>query len=137
MGLPTALSPWGRGTGTGVDREGAPENRLDALWLSGTTDWGRVFLGLRGSVGWDLGLYAAGALTPGAFSDEAAFVSPYLALARDGGAAGLEWALGRGALRAAIFHGGAHWDKERLWTQGPGPGLAPSLKAGTKLRRLA
>ena len=82
-----------------------------------------MFLGLRGSVGWDLGLYAAGALTPGAFSDGAAFVSPYLALARDGGAAGLEWTLGRGALRAAAFHGGADWDKERLWTQGPGPGL--------------
>lgn len=111
------------GTGTGFDWQGAPENRLDALWLSGNTDWGRVFLGLRGSVGWDLGLYAAGALTPGAFSDGAAFVSPYLALARDGGAAGLEWTLGRGALRAAAFHGGADWDKERLWTQGPGPGL--------------
>lgn len=123
FGLAHRLVALGPGTGTGGDREGAPENRLDALWLSGTTDWGRVFLGLRGSVGWDLGLYAAGALTPGAFSDEAAFVSPYLALARDGGAAGLEWALGRGALRAAAFHGGADWDKERLWTQGPGPGL--------------
>ena len=119
-----ALGPeMGPGMETGFDWQGAPKNRLDALWLSGDTDWGRVFLGLRGSVGWDLGLYAAGALTPGAFSDEAAFVSPYLALARDGGAAGLEWTLGQGALRAAAFHGGADWNKERLWTQGPGPGL--------------
>ena len=119
-----ALGPeTGPGTETGFDWQGAPENRLDALWLSGDTDWGRVFLGLRGSVGWDLGLYAAGALTPGAFSDGAAFVSPYLALARDGGAAGLEWTLGQGALRAAAFHGGADWDKGRLWTQGPRPGL--------------
>lgn len=119
-----ALGPeMGPGMETGFDWQGAPENRLDALWLSGNTDWGRVFLGLRGSVGWDLGLYAAGTLTPGAFSDEAAFVSPYLALARDGSAAGLEWTLGQGALRAAAFHGGADWDKERLWTRGPGPGL--------------
>lgn len=119
-----ALGPeMGPGMEKGFDWQGAPENRLDALWLSGNTDWGRVFLGLRGSVGWDLGLYAAGTLTPGAFSDEAAFVSPYLALARDGGAAGLEWTLGQGALRAAAFHGGADWDKERLWTRGPGPGL--------------
>ena len=123
LGLAHRLVDLGPGTGTGFDRAHAPENRLDALWLSGNTDWGRVFLGVRGSVGWDLGLYAAGALTPGAFSDEAAFVSPYLALARDGGAAGLEWTLGRGALRAAAFHGGVDWDQERLWTQGPGPGL--------------
>ena len=129
FGLARRLAALGPETGTGFDRQGAPENRLDALWLSGDTDWGRVFLGLRGSVGWDLGLYAAGALTPGAFSDEAAFVSPYLALAREGGAAGLEWTLGRGALRAAAFHGGADWDKERLWTQGrPGPGLPQASK---------
>ena len=124
FGLAHRLAALEPGTGTGVDdRQDAPENRLDALWLSGNTDWGRVFLGVRGSVGWDLGLYAAGALTPGAFSDEAAFVSPYLALARDGGAAGLEWTLGQGALRAAAFHGGADWDQKRLWTQGSGPGL--------------
>ena len=123
FGLARRLAALGPETGTGFDRQSAPENRLDALWLSGDTDWGRVFLGLRGSVGWDLGLYAAGALTPGAFSDEAAFVSPYLALARNGGAAGLEWTLGRGALRVAAFHGGADWDKQRLWMQGPGPGL--------------
>ena len=124
FGLARRLAALGpeTGPGPGFDRQGAPENRLDALWLSGDTDWGRVFLGLRGSVGWDLGLYAAGALPPGAFSDEAAFVSPYLALAREGGAAGLEWTLGRGALRAAAFHGGADWDKERLWTRGPDPG---------------
>ena len=129
FGLAHRLVALGPGTG-GVDRVGAPEHRLDALWLSGATDWGRVFLGLRGSVGWDLGLYAAGALRPGAFSDEAAFVSPYLALARDGGAAGLEWTLGRGALRAAVFHGGVDWDKERLWMQRPGPGLPQTSGPG-------
>ena len=123
FGLAHRLVDLGPGTGVVTGKGASEENRLDALWLSGNTDWGRVFLGLRGSVGWDLGLYAAGALTPGAFSDEAAFVSPYLALARDGGAAGLEWTLGRGALRAAAFHGGADWHKERLWMQGPGPGL--------------
>lgn len=85
--------------------------QLDSLWLSqplGARGAG-VFLGLRGHPGWDFGLHAAGAISPGQFSDSGAFANPYLAFARAGGVAGVAAPAAGGVLRAAAFRGGAQW----------------------------
>ncbi len=91
----------------------ATEDRLGALSYSRQVGVGRAFLGLRSHPGWSFGLYAAGVVEPGTFSDDGVFASPFLALARDGGVAGLELPLIAGAIRVAAFRGAAQWGERR------------------------
>ncbi len=73
---------------------------------------GQMFLSLHHHPAWRLGLHADGVVEPGMFSDDA-FASPYLAFARNGGSAGLEWPLAAGSVRAVAFRGGAQWGERR------------------------
>ncbi len=86
---------------------------LGALSFTGQVGGKPVFFGFRQHPGWRLGLRGAGIVTPGTFSDDSAFASPYLALARNGGSAGLTWPLATGSLRAVAFRGGAQWGERR------------------------
>ena len=86
---------------------------LGALSFTGQVGGKPVFFGFRQHPGWRLGLRGAGIVRPGTFSDDSAFASPYLALARNGGSAGLTWPLATGSLRAVAFRGGAQWGERR------------------------
>ncbi len=86
---------------------------LGALSFAGQVGGKPVFFGFRQHPGWRLGLRGAGIVTPGTFSDDSAFASPYLAFARNGGSAGLTWPLATGSLRAVAFRGGAQWGERR------------------------
>ncbi len=93
---------------------GAPFGQtLGALSFAGQVGGKPVFFGFRQHPGWRLGLRGAGIVRPGTFSDDSAFASPYLAFARNGGSAGLEWPLPTGSLRAVAFRGGAQWGERR------------------------
>ena len=95
--------------------------RLGSLSLTLQAGSNEIFFGLRGHPGWRFGLHAVpaatisatGLITPGTFSDDAAFANPYLAFARNGAVAGLSTAVGSGALSVAAFHGGAQYGQRR------------------------
>ena len=80
-----------------------------------------IFFGLRSHPGWRFGLHAApaatnpnaGLITPGTFTDDAAFTNSFLAFARNGATAGITMPAGRGALSVAAFHGAAQYGQRR------------------------
>lgn len=113
--------------------------QLDSLWLSqplGANGAG-VFLGLRGHPGWDFGLHAAGAISPGQFSDSGAFANPYLSFARAGGVAGVAAPAAGGVLRAAAFRGGAQWGALRDADTAQAFGGVLEFQAGGRTRGAA
>ena len=95
--------------------------RLGSLSLTRRFAGNEIFFGLRSHPGWHFGLHAAGAgtgsraglLSPGTFTDDAAFANPYLSFARDGAVAGLSMPVGKGALSMATFHGAAQYGERR------------------------
>ena len=113
--------------------------QLDSLWFSqslGASGAG-VFLGLRGHPGWDFGLHAAGAVSPGQFSDSGAFANPYLSFARAGGVAGVAAPAAGGVLRAAAFRGGAQWGALRDPDAAQAFGGVLEFQAGSRARGAA
>ncbi|MCY4281945.1 MAG: S8 family serine peptidase [Gammaproteobacteria bacterium] len=98
---------------------GGPQ--LGSLSLTRRVAAGEFYFGVRNHPGWQFGLYglarAAGperaALTPGTFSDDAAFANPYLNFVRDGASAGLSIAGGNGAFSLAGFHGATQYGERR------------------------
>lgn len=113
--------------------------QLDSLWLSqplGSRGAG-IFAGLRGHPGWDFGLHAAGAISPGQFSDSGAFANPYLAFARAGGVAGVAAPAAGGVLRAAAFRGGAQWGALRDADTAQAFGGVLEFQAGGSVRGAA
>lgn len=95
--------------------------QLGSLSLARSLAAGELFFGVRNHPGWRFGLYgleradgqARGVLTPGTFTDDAAFANPYLSFARDGAVAGLSVSVGKGALSMATFHGAAQYGERR------------------------
>ena len=95
--------------------------QLGSLSLTHRFDSGEFFFGMRNHLGWQFGQYALarsvgqgrGALTPGTFSDDAAFANPYLSLARDGAGAGVSMALSGGDFSIAAFGGNAQYGERR------------------------
>ncbi len=103
--------------------------QLGSLSLTRRFEAGEFFFGVRSHPGWHFGQYALaraagqerghergqqrGALTPGTFSDDAAFANPYLSLVRDGASAGLAMTGERGAFSIAAFHGAAQYGARR------------------------
>lgn len=113
--------------------------QLVSLWLSqplGATG-ADVFAGLRGHPGWDFGLHAAGAISPGQFSDSGAFANPYLSFARAGGVAGVAAPAAGGVLRAAAFRGGAQWGALRDADTAQAFGGVLEFQAGGRTRGAA
>ena len=102
-------TPWAR-------REMGAARRSRVASFSLATNFGasetRGFFGLRENIGWNFGLHAAGALKAGQLTAPAAFTAPWLALAQDGVALGVETPIAGGALRLAAFHGNAQWNNE-------------------------
>ncbi len=98
---------------------GGPQ--LESLSLTRRVAAGEFYFGVRSHPGWQFGLHglarAAGtghaALTPGLFSDDAAFANPYLNFVRDGVSAGLSVAGGNGAFSIAGFHGATQYGERR------------------------
>ena len=95
--------------------------RLGSLSFTQRSAGNEIFFGLRSHPGWHVGLHAAGTgtglraglISPGTFTDDAAFANPYLSFARDGAVAGLSMPVGKGALRIATFHGAAQYGERR------------------------
>ena len=95
--------------------------QLGSLSLTHRFDSGEFFFGMRNHLGWQFGQYALarsagqghGALTPGTFSDDAAFANPYLSLARDGAGAGVSMAVSGGGFSLAAFGGNAQYGERR------------------------
>ena len=93
--------------------------RLGSLSFTRRSAGNEIFFGLRSHPGWHFGLHAtgtgsrAGLLSPGTFTDDAAFANPYLSFARDGAVAGLSMPVGEGVLRIATFHGAAQYGERR------------------------
>lgn len=89
--------------------------RPGSLSLTQRSAGNEIFFGLRSHPGWYLGLHAAGTgtglraglISPGTFTDDAAFSNPFISFARDGAVAGLSMSVGKGALSIATFHGAA------------------------------
>ena len=75
------------------------ESRLASLSLTRHAGGNEIFFGLRSHPGWRFGLHATGSITPGTFTDDAAFTNPFLTFARNGAAAGIAMPIGKGALR--------------------------------------
>ena len=96
--------------GTGYD---TIESRLASLSLTRRVGDNEVFFGLRSHPGWRFGLHATGSITPGTFTDDAAFTNPFLTFARNGAAAGIAMPIGKGALSVAAFHGAAQYGERR------------------------
>ena len=98
---------------------GGPQ--LGSLSLTRHVAAGEFYFGVRNHPGWQFGLYgleraaaaARAALTPGTFSDDAAFANPYLNFVRAGASAGLSMAGGNGAFSIAAFHGTAQYGARR------------------------
>ena len=94
---------------------------LGSLSLVLTSGSNEIFFGLRSHPGWRFGLHAApaatspnaGLITPGTFTDDAAFTNSFLAFARNGATAGVTMPAGRGALSVAAFHGAAQYGRRR------------------------
>ena len=99
----------------------ATASRLGSLSLTLKAGSNEIFFGLRSHPGWRFGLHAApagtnsatGLITPGTFTDDAAFSNPFLTLARNGAATGLAMPVGKGALSVAAFHGAAQYGERR------------------------
>ena len=99
----------------------ATVSRLGSLSLTLKAGSNEIFFGLRSHPGWRFGLHAApagtdsatGLITPGTFTDDAAFSNPFLTLARNGAATGLAMPVGKGALSVAAFHGAAQYGERR------------------------
>ena len=99
----------------------AIESQLGSMSLTMKAGSNEIFFGLRSHPGWRFGLHAApaatnptvGLITPGTFTDDAAFSNPFLSLARNGAAAGLAMPIGKGALNVAAFHGAAQYGERR------------------------
>ena len=88
--------------------------QLGSLSLSHRAGGNEIFFDLRSHPGWRFGLHAAtGLITPGTFSDAAAFTNPYLAFARNGAATGFAMPVGKGALSVAAFHGAGQYGERR------------------------
>ena len=89
------------------------ESRLASLSLTRRVGDNEIFFGLRSHPGWRFGLHATGSITPGTFTDDAAFTNPFLTFARNGAAAGIAMPIGKGALSVAAFHGAAQYGERR------------------------
>ena len=89
------------------------ESRLASLSLTRHAGGNEIFFGLRSHPGWRFGLHATGSITPGTFTDDAAFTNPFLTFARNGAAAGIAMPIGKGALSVAAFHGAAQYGERR------------------------
>ena len=89
------------------------ESRLASLSLTRHAGGNEIFFGLRSHPGWRFGLHATGSITPGTFTDDAAFTNPFLTFARNGAAAGIAMPIGKGALSIAAFHGAAQYGERR------------------------
>ncbi len=96
--------------GTGYD---TIESRLASLSLTRHAGDNEIFFGLRSHPGWRFGLHATGSITPGTFTDDAAFTNPFLTFARNGAAAGIAIPIGKSALSIAAFHGAAQYGERR------------------------
>ena len=105
----TGLHSYNR-RGTGYD---TIESRLASLSLTRRVGDNEIFFGLRSHPGWRFGLHATGSITPGTFTDDAAFTNPFLTFARNGAAAGIAMPIGKGALSIAAFHGAAQYGERR------------------------
>lgn len=84
-----------------------------AFSLTRTVADGELFLSHRSHPGLHFGLHQAGFGVPAAPGEERGLVAPWLALAQDGLLFGGERRLGAGAVRAAVFSGGAIRDEWR------------------------
>ena len=110
--------------------------RLGSLSLVRRVAAGEFFFGARNHPGWHFGLHALeraaareyGALTPGTFSDDAAFANPYLSFVRDGAGAGLSMARGNGAFSVGAFHGALQYGEK------PVPGASRATGALAEYR---
>lgn len=138
-----------RGAAWQVDRA-ALRVRLDAvststaraspgsLSLTRNLGHGRLWLGYRDRPGWLFGPYhgnrledrRAGAVEPGAFTDDGAFANPFLGFARNGANIGYAQAAGPGYLRIAAVHGTAQVGEQRDTKPGEATGVLTEYQFG-------
>ena len=112
--------------------------QLASLSLSYRTGGNEIFFGLRSHPGWRFGLHAApassgfatGLITPGTFTDDAAFTNPFLTLARNGATAAFSMPAGNGALSVAAFHGAAQYGERRDTDTAQATGALAEYRAG-------
>ena len=81
-----ATSHSGPGIGTGLNHSNSTLGMFSVSRQFGDRE---AYLGFRTHPGWRLGLYGAGALKLGTFSEDTAFTNPMLSLVRNGATAGI------------------------------------------------
>ncbi len=129
-------SPTGRG---GPDSDGPISGSIGSLSLTHGAGNGQLLFGYRAHPGWRFGLHAgaaaggAGPITPGTFTDDAAFANPFLGFARDGASVGYAAAPGDAGLRIAAFQGTAQYGERRDAGAGEAAGVLAEYRFGDAL----